>query len=74
MTEPLNTEEDRTEEISRPEAAKLLGVSSATIRRYAIPFRQYGKRGRCFYKKADVLRFRQDSLNSNGQQATTMQE
>ncbi len=72
MTEPLNIEDTKAEEISRLEAARLLGVSSATIRRYAIPFRQYGRREHCIYNKADVLRFRQESLTSNGQQATCM--
>lgn len=51
------------EEISRAEAARLLGVTSPTLRRFPIPYRQYMKRGNCYYRKSDVLQFKHDSMN-----------
>jgi hypothetical protein len=49
------------EEITRTQAARLLGVSVSSVRGYPIPFRQYKPRSKAMYVKSDVLAFQEAS-------------
>lgn len=51
----------KAEEITRTQAARLLGVSVSSVRGYPIPFRQYKPRSKAMYCKADVLAFQESS-------------
>lgn len=50
---------DTSEEITRTQAAKLLGVSVSIVRGYPIRYRQYKPKAKAIYLKADVLAFKQ---------------
>lgn len=58
---PANTE--GIEEITRTEAAQLLGVSVTSVRQYPIPFRQYKPKSKAMYRRSDVLAFKQSSMH-----------
>ena len=51
-----------SEEITRSQAAALLGVSVTTVKGYPIPFRQYKPKSKAVYRKADVLAFKQSKI------------
>lgn len=61
MVEPASTM--GSEEISRAQAAKILGVSSHTMKTLPLSYRQYKPNGKAFYKKADVLAFKEKSTH-----------
>ncbi|UOG93188.1 MAG: hypothetical protein L3K52_05500 [Candidatus Thiothrix sulfatifontis] len=61
MTEAQATTTD-SEEITRSEAAALLGVSVTTVKGYPIPFRQYKPKSKAVYLKADVLAFKHSKI------------
>ena len=44
--------------VPRTRAARLLGVSAQTLKKYPIPFRQYGAFAPAMYRLSDVLAFR----------------
>lgn len=52
------------DEISRVEAARLLGVSTGVVKRCPIPFRQYHHKGKTIYRRADVLAFKAKSTKT----------
>ncbi|EIJ33372.1 hypothetical protein [Thiothrix nivea] len=52
------------DEISRAEAARLLGVSAGVVKRCPIPFRQYRNRGKAIYCRDDVLAFKEKSTTT----------
>lgn len=51
-------------EVSRSEAARLLGVSVSVVKGYPIPFRQYCTGGKAIYQRADVLAFKQSHCHN----------
>lgn len=57
MTETQATSTE-SEELTRSQAAELLGVSVTTVKGYPIPFRQYKPKSKAIYLKADVLAFK----------------
>lgn len=44
--------------VPRTRAADLLGVSAQTLKKYSIPYRQYGAFAPAMYRISDVLDFR----------------
>jgi hypothetical protein len=57
----MHADSINTGEITRTQAAKLLGVSVSSVRGYPIPYRQYKPRSKAMYLKADVLAFQEAS-------------
>lgn len=60
MTDTQTTTKN-AEEITRTQAARLLGVSVSSVRGYPIPFRQYKPRSKAMYVRSDVLAFQESS-------------
>ena len=46
-------------EYCRSIAAEYLGVASATLKKYPIPYRQYSRFGYALYKKSDLDKFKE---------------
>lgn len=61
MTEAIHTTGD--EEITRTQAAKILGVGSHTVKNLPLSYRQYKPMGKALYKKAEVLAFKEKSTH-----------
>lgn len=59
-------QKEQTEEITRSEAAKLLGVSHNSVKGYPIPFRQYRRGGKAIYQRTDVMAFKQSKVQVGG--------
>lgn len=57
------------QDITRTQAARLLGVSVTAVKGYPIPFKQYIPKSKALYKRADVLAFMQGSTHTGGKAA-----
>lgn len=60
---PILTKEEREAlekepRVPRIRAARILGVSAQTLKKYPIPFRQYGAFAPAMYRISDILAFR----------------
>lgn len=53
-------------EVSRSEAARILGVAGNTLKKIPIPFRQYRPGGRAMYRVVDLIEHRDNSYQVGG--------
>lgn len=63
---PLEKPRKQDQWISRKEAADLLEVSAATVKNYKLPYRQYKPRGKVFYRRLDILEFKENGCMERG--------